>query len=78
MYYICIVLMFKKMINILQLDIFKTSITLDDLRLLVAQCLLTKGDVFIFDILEKYGVQNIKDLKQKDYKDFHEKITSRY
>lgn len=62
----------------MQLDIFKTSITLDDLRLLVAQCLLTKGEVFIFDILEKYGVQNIKDLKQKDYKDFHEKITSRY
>ena len=78
MYYICIVLRLKKIINIMQLDIFKTSISLDDLRLLVVQCLLTKGDVFIFDILEKYGVQNIKDLKQKDYKDFYEKITSRY
>lgn len=62
----------------MQLDIFKTSISLDDLRLLVAQCLHTKGDVFMFEILEKYGVQNIKDLEQKDYKDFHEKITSRY
>lgn len=62
----------------MQLNFFKHQVTLDDLRLLVAQCLLTKGDVFVFDILEKYGVQNIKDLEQKDYKDFHEKITSRY
>lgn len=62
----------------MQLNFFKHQVTLDDLRLLVAQCLLTKGEVFVFDILEKYGVQNIKDLEQKDYKDFHEKITSRY
>lgn len=62
----------------MQLDIFKTSISLDDLRLLVVQCLLTKGDVYMFEILEKYGVQNIKDLKEKDYKEFYEEITSRY
>lgn len=62
----------------MQLDIFKTSISLDDLRLLVAQCLLTKGDVYMFEILEKYSVQNIKDLKEKDYKEFYEEITPRY
>lgn len=62
----------------MQLNFFKHQVTLDDLRLLVAQCLLTKGDVYVFEILEKYGVQNIKDLKQKDYKDFYEKITPRY